>query len=315
MKQLTLCYSTHRPEILDVTANIMKEHDVIILEEPPHPQFHSMLTGKTELDDYMLELDVEYPLFSKKYNCFLQYLFAANKHIIQVEPFLEYLEKIHFFFADDHAPEDIDRRSILYDVYQAERHATGALIDYYKSSQSGNFYDILKAMQRFAKADAQRFKLRDTLRAQKIIESITTGRVFVEAGAIHTYLGHLLDKKLSGWLLNSRFIEAEISSHLKLEGTIFNPGDQLTLCYIFGEKISRNREDLLCGQSLVYTKIIHKEEIDDKNRSFPHLRNEISSINMVKSLTLEECRRLFSEISPLSTPHARKAVKKYLANR
>lgn len=315
MNQLTLCYSTHRPEILDVTIDIMKEHDVIILEEPPHPQFQSMLAGETALDDYMLELDLEYPLFSRKYNSLLQNLFASNKYIFQVEPFLEYLERIHFFFADDHSPEDIDRHSVLYDVYQAERKATGALIEYYKSSQSGNFYDILEAMQRFAKTDAQRFKLRDTLRAQGIIDSITTGRVFVEVGAIHTYLGHLLHKNLSGWLLKERFIENEIISHLELEGSILNPGDQLTLCYIFGEEISRKRENLLCAQSLIYTKIIHKEEIDDKTRSFPHLRNEISSINLVKSLDLEECRRLFSEILPLSTQHAREAVSNFSANR
>ncbi|NNK93660.1 MAG: hypothetical protein HKP41_04835 [Desulfobacterales bacterium] len=315
MNQLTLCYSTHRPEILDVTIDIMKEHDVIILEEPPHPQFQSMLAGETDLDDYMLELDLEYPLFSRKYNCLLQDLFSCNIDIIQLEPFLEHLERIHFFFAEDHSPEDIDRPSILYDVYQAERNATSALIEYYKSSRSGNFYDILEAMQRFAKADAQRFKLRDTMRANSIIESITTGRdIFIEVGAIHKYLGHLLDKNLSGWLLNPRFIEEEIIGHLELEGTILNPGDQLTLCYIFGEKISRKRENLLCGQSLIYTKIIHKEEIDDKNRSFPHLRNEISSINLVKSLNLEECRRLFSDISSLSTQQAREAVSNYSAN-
>ena len=312
MNQLTLCYSIHRPEILNVTIDIMKKHDVIILEEPPHPDFQTMLAGTTDLDDYLLEIDVDYPLFSRKYNDLLQYLFAGGKDILQVEPFLEHLERIHFFFAEDHSPEELDRNTVLYDVYQAERKATGALIEYYKSSRSDNFHDILEAMQCFAKADAHRFRLRDTLRAQTIIESITSGRnIFVEAGTIHRYLGYLLNKNLSGLLLKPRLIEEEIMRHLRLQGTILNPGDHLTLCYIFGDEISRKREDLLCAQSLIYNKIIHKEEIDDETRSFPHLRNEINSINMVNSLTLEDCRRLFTRISPLSTKDAGTVVRKY----
>jgi hypothetical protein len=58
MSNITICFSTHRPENLGLTARIMQEHDVIILEEPPHADFAEVLSGDVPLDEHLLELDV-----------------------------------------------------------------------------------------------------------------------------------------------------------------------------------------------------------------------------------------------------------------
>ena len=59
MKKLTVCYSIHRPETLSLTARVMEQHQVIILEEPPHEDFSRVLSGHIPLEEHLLELDVD----------------------------------------------------------------------------------------------------------------------------------------------------------------------------------------------------------------------------------------------------------------
>lgn len=296
---------------------VMQQHDAIFLEEPPHDRFQDMLVGDFAIDDLLLELDVEYPLFTRQYYKMLQTMKVEGKDIVQLEPFIAYLLQIHFFFAEGHAPEELDQNTVLYDVYLAERNATGRLIAYYKASQAGDFDKLLQAMQAFAKADAQRFKLRDTLRASAIVDALKKGYdTFVEAGTMHQYLQSQLKKSSpQGWMLKIRWIEHDIAAGLGLKGDIVSPGDELTFAYIFGKPLSTMQQNLLCARSLIYAKIIQKEEVDGGEQSFPHVRDECRVIKTVNTLSLNDCRRLYKEIFSLSTHEAQDAVQGYLSRK
>ena len=80
MNTITICYSTHRLETLELTARIMHEHDVIILEEPIHVDFSEVLKGNVEIEEHLLELDTGYPEFI---------LDAVHCYIIQAHAFLD----------------------------------------------------------------------------------------------------------------------------------------------------------------------------------------------------------------------------------
>ena len=99
---ITLGLSVHRPEMIPIAAVLMRRHDAIFLEEPPAAGFEQMLEGSLDVDDYLLQLDLEYPEFSRNMCYLLQELKAAGKKIYQVEPFLEILAGIHDFFAEGH---------------------------------------------------------------------------------------------------------------------------------------------------------------------------------------------------------------------
>jgi hypothetical protein len=314
MNILTLCYSNHRPETLAMVSALMQQHEAIFLEEPPHDCFQDMLRGNYAIDDLLLELDVEYPLFIHQYYQILQKMKVQGKDIMQLEPFLAYLLRIHFFFAEGHAPQELDQGTVLYDVYIAERNATGCLIAYYKASQADDFDRLLLAMQAFAKADAQRFKLRDTLRADAIVSALKKGcNTFVEAGTMHQYLQTELKKNIPpGWTLKVRWLENEIASGLELKGNMISPGDELTFAYIFNKTLNRAQENLLCARSLIYAKIIHKEEIDGGDQLFPHVHDEFKAIKTVNMLSFNDCRKIYNNISPLATHEAQEAVQRYL---
>jgi hypothetical protein len=145
-----------------------------------------MLQGALAVDDYLQELDLEYPAFSREMCYLLRRLRAEGKKIFQVEPFLEILLGIHEFFAKGHRPEELDPKSVQYPVYLAERNATGALLAYYQTVMTGSFEASIEAIKRFARLDAARFRLRDSLRAQALAPLVKKyPSVFVEAGVIH----------------------------------------------------------------------------------------------------------------------------------
>ena len=315
MKPITIGFSIHRPEVIDITADLMHHHDVIVLEEPPANGLQEMLQGTLSIDDYLLPAEVEYPEFSRRMCRLLRELSQDGKKIVQVEPFLEHLLAIHTFFSKGHRPEELEKDSIHHQVYQAERDATKALLDYYQIVMNGSFKDAIQAIIRFARFDAARFRLRDSLRAQALaVELNRESSAFIEAGAIHLALYHLLKKRLPKPVqLKPVFLARKALNIIGVKGHLFGPGDQLTLIYIFHPRIHGTlREELLAARSLIYSKLIEKEEVTANLKTFPHVRNELACIGTVKLLTLEDCGRLFPLIRNIKTVHARQIVDDYL---
>jgi len=314
MKRTTIGFSIHRPEIIPATADLMRWHEAIFLEEPPVPEFRQMLTGALSIDDYLLLVDVEYPEFSRGMCRLLRELYQNGKKIIQVEPFLQNLLEVHAFFSRGHCPNELKPESIQHQVYLTERDTTKALLNYYQIVMNGSFEATVKAIIRFARSDAARFRLRDRLRAQALASQITQyPSAFVEAGAIHYSLYPLLRQSVPKQVqIKPVFLAHKALKTLGQKGHLFGPGDQLTLTYIFHPDIrGTQREDLLAARSLIYTKLIEKEELSAELKNFPHVRNERVCMQTVNLLTLDDCGRLFSLIRRLKTAHARQLVEDY----
>ncbi len=292
----------------------MKNHDVILLEEPLHPDFHKALGGTVNLEDHLLELDTDYPAFTLGQYRLLQQFFQTGKEIVQVEPYFDHLLWIQYFLADGHRPDEIPPKTPVHAVYCAEHEATKNLIEYYSIVHGDDFQKILTAMNSFAMADAERFILRDSLRAKRILELLVPGKdTYVEAGSMHLLLRRLLNKNLpEGWRLRIHDIDGETLKMLNFRGSLFSPGDELTLDYILGRTVSQHQWQMCCAQALIYSKIIIKEEISSGDGEFPHTRNEIRSITAVKKLSLEKCRILFQQIRSLTSFEAAAMTERYL---
>lgn len=307
---LSLVYGNHRPETLVHAAEEMARHDIIILEEPPHPNFTEMLTGNLAIEEFMLELDLEYPAFSHQQYTLLRQLFAKGKTILQIEPFVEHLLQIHDFFADENAPEDLPRPSLLYDVYCREKEATATLIDYYQYVRTDDFPAIINAIKKFAEADAKRFHLRDRLRADSIISALTKDKsVFVEAGPMHLLLHDFIEGLLPpAWQLKTSSSEQILLGRQGVKAKLFSPGDELTIAYLRHARFKDEQLDLLAARSLIYAKIVTKEEMADGQTLYAHAQDEHEVISMVNSFSFSECKRLFFQLRDDDTISARKRV-------
>jgi hypothetical protein len=316
MPKITLGLSVHRSEMIPFIADCMRRHDAIFLEEPPAAGFKQMLEGTLDVDDYLGELDVEYPAFSRNMCYLMQELKAEGKKIFQVEPFLEILPDIHEFFAEGHCPEELDMNSIRYPVYLAERNATKSLLDYYQAAMTGSFDETIAAIKQFARLDAARFRLRDSLRTQALaplVKKYTSA--FIEAGVIHYPLWGLLRRQVSpANRLRLIFLADVALQTLGRKGHLYGPGDQLTLLYIFHSSLAQpGREAILAARSLIYSKLIAKEEATDDLNALPHLRDELACIQIVRHLSLDDCRQLFPLVRRAKSADARQIIAEYLA--
>jgi hypothetical protein len=233
-----------------------------------------------------------------------------------VEPFLEILLGIHQFFAEGHGPAELNKDSVQYPVYLAERNATKALLEYYQTAMTGSFEDTIGAVKQFARMDAARFRLRDSLRAQEL--NLNVGKFsssYVEAGVIHYPLWRLLRKQtLQPKKVQIMHLADEALKTMGDKGHLYGPGDQLTLLYVFHPGLATTRrETLLAARSIIFSKINEKEELTDDISRFPHLRDELTCIRTTQQLDLDDCRRIFPLVRRAKSSDARQLVARHLA--
>jgi len=311
---ITIGFSTHRPETLPFAAEQMQRHEAILLEEPETPGFEQMLQGKLTIENYLLESDFEYPEFSRRSCELFQSLYQNGKQLFQVDPFITQLNAIHDFFAAGGKPHEIDADSPRGIVYNAERDYSAALLAYYKECLTAPFDNVVRLVKRFAREDARRGRLRDQMRAEAINTLIPAYQsVYVEAGLLHLSLLNRLRERLpTEYRIRPAYLMAPVVRQFTTRRQAWGPGDMLTLLYTYRPDYAQPRADHLAAQSLIYTKIIIKEEIAAPANSFPHTRNEVESSALVQKLRYSDCEKLYARIKNRTTKEAMEIVREYV---
>ncbi len=308
---LTLAFSSHRPEILPLAEERMTRHDQVVMEEPATPEFERMLAGKLSLDDYLLSVDFEYPDFVRAAARLLRRLAARGIAVWACEPFTARLLEIHDHLAGGGRPDDFRSDERLWPVYAAEREATGRLLAFYSAAAGDDFDRLLTAVCAFAQADAARFVLRDRLRAAAIADRLQDydGRVYVEAGYLHLRLLRALRRQLPDRaVIRPRFLLRDVYRAAGLKAHLYGPGDRLTLAFIFGRPPAAHRQKLLAARSLIYNRLIVKDEIAPGDDPFPDAAEEIRVIGLVDRLGLPECGRMYERLRGLKPLAARRRL-------
>ena len=313
--RVTVALSQHRPEIVRPAADLMARHDTIILEEPPSGELARLLAGDLPVDDYVRQIDTEYPEFSRGMARARVKLQARGRRIVAVEPFLGHLVAIHESFAAGASPADLQPASERQRVYQAERDATAALLAFYEVAVRGSFDQTVSAVKRFARQDARRFVLRDRLRARALAPLLRTcGSAYIEAGQMHYTLWRYLRQALgAAGTVQLRFLMDDRVQHPDRRQHLYGPGDLLTLLYMFHPGIRDHREDLLAARSLIYNRIITQSEMPAVGTAAPHADDETAVLGRVRRLSLADCRHLYPLIRQEKTAPARAIVDRYLA--
>jgi hypothetical protein len=313
-KRITIGFSTHRPETLPFAAAQMQRHEAILLEEPGIPGFEQMLKGDLSIENYLRETEFEYPEFSRRSCELFQTLYQHGKHLFQVDPFITQLNAIHDFFASGGTPQEIKPDTTRHRVYNAEHDYSAALLAYYEKCLTAPFNKVVDLVKRFAREDARRGRLRDQMRAEAIIAIIPPYEtVYVEAGLLHLSLLNQLAKKLpAAYFIRPVYLLAPVVRQLNTRRQALGPGDKLTLLYTYRPDYDQTRADRLAAQSLIYTKILIKEEMVGAENSFPHTRNEVESAALVQQLTYSDCEALYACIKNRTTKEAMQVVRAYL---
>ena len=287
---MLVVFVSHRVEQLPLLEELAGKYDTIVLEEPKNRELEELLEGKMDVEEYVKWLDTPFPLFTRYQAEMLLRLHRIGKKILQVEPYLEVIEGIHDA-VEAGVFEEYIKDETVEAVREVERRATEAHLRYQEVFMKRNFDKLVEATVSFAKVDAERFRMRDYMRAKALSK---LGDVLVEAGQMHV----LLPKCLRRMGVEVETVSLpEIAAKkcgLKL---IHNPGTVLTRKYIVGEKVNPEEEKLLAAQALVYISIVSKEEmLPTKENPFPHLIDEIRAAKFASKLSYQNCRKVFEKM-------------------
>ncbi|WP_457755490.1 hypothetical protein [Thermodesulfatator indicus] len=314
MRLITVGLTPHRQEFLVPTWELMRCHEVIILEEPPDPYFPKVIKGEISIETYLEKIESGFPEYTRLNLEFLQKLYKEGKSICQVEPYLERWLIIREMLDSGVPREEVEKIRELSEVYQSEHETFGKLLDYYAAMQ-GPFDSLVQKIKDFARADAKRLALRDKMRAKEIlslIRRLPNKTIYVEAGYIHLKLIYYLAKvKKNLFCLKVENLLLKALKARGFNGVLPSPGDGLTSYYLFGGKHRNISEDLLAARSIVYIKLIEKEELSPTpEEPFPHLKNELFWRLFVWQLSYEECKTLDKFIRLLTTQKAREMAQR-----
>ncbi len=300
-------FTSYRPETLPFIEEYMGKCDAVILEEPHTPGFCEMIDNELPIEEYLMLSDFGFPEYAQRACQMLRRLSSKGVIFHQLDPFMDELVRIHEFFASGGTPDEISEKSVTGDVYLCERDWTKKLISFYKKSCNSNFELLVDAVKRFARADAKKGNLRNLMRARELVKFFCHyDSVYIEAGYLHfILLRQLLRLRPEKVKIKPVYPMSEVIKSLTKRKQVLGPGDLLTFLYSFHSEPDALKADTLAAQSLIYNKIVNKEEMVSDDNSYPHTRNEIESISLATSLNYSQCRDIFSIIRHLKTPEAR----------
>jgi len=297
-KEITVLFTSYRIELLQHFEEEARKSDVIILEEPENENLINLLEGKISVEDYVRNLDTTFPLFAKYLGEMLKNLTIMDKKILQIEPYLKTLEDIYRAIESNEF-EELTKNPEVEMVRDIEKKATEALIRYHETFLKGDFDALVEATIRFTKADAERFRVRDHMRAKKIAEVISeedAPRILIEAGHMHVLLPEYLKRMLNDSEIRTVSL-TEIAAKRCGIDLVPNPGNELTRMYILGEPVSEEMERLLAARGLIYISLISKDEkIPTKDTPYPHLVEEVKVAKFASKLSYEDCKTVFGKI-------------------
>jgi hypothetical protein len=312
---ITIGLASHRLEVLPAVWEEMLQHEAIVLEEPPEKDFPDLLEGNISPADYLADKDVWFPEFSIQQLEMVKELHARGKTILQVEPYQERLIRIHESLAAGQSRAEVENQPDLKEVYAAEHGTSRNLLAFYAAAHTAPFLQVVARVKEFARADAVRFRLRDTLRAEALAPLAQQfSRLYVEAGYIHLFLLKTLAGLITGkarlkfkYALGSRSLEA-IGRPRPM-----GPGDLLTLYHILRTPLSPEKEDLLAGRSLIHIQLLDKTEKAPGADPTPHLTDEIRAVRLSSRLSLEDCANLYPKVRKAAPEEAVVVVADHLA--
>jgi hypothetical protein len=314
---ITIGFSSHRLEVLPVVREEMSRYKAIVLEEPPEEDFQDFLEGKISTADYLEDKDVEFPEFSIRQLEMIKGLHDEGKAIFQVEPYQERLIRIHESLAAGHPRTEVENRPEFREIYAVESAASRTLLTFYAAAHTAPFPRVVETVKEFARADAARFRLRDSLRAEAIAPLTQKfSRLYIEAGYIHLFFLKALAGLAAGKVrLKPKFVLASRALPIISRPRPLGPGDLLTLHYIFGGRISPEKENLLAARSLIHIQLLNKSEIAPGADPTPHLTDEIRAVRLSSPLSLEDCTNLYPKVRKATPEEAVELVTNYLARK
>lgn len=292
--KITVALTSHRVEELKQLEEEINKNQVLILEEPENKSLYQFFEGKMDIEEYIEHINTSFPVFTRSYLHLLKRLYGEGLEIVQIDPYSQNLEEI---YRDIEKGGHGDLQGKEMDVVRkVEKRVTYTWLKYHQEFLDQNFDEIVRGTVLFARADAQRFRSKDLMRARHIASFVeeVDGNVMVEAGRMHFLLPEFLKNMIGN--IDTIDLVDRTARDCDLE-LVQNPGNVLTEKFILDEKLTDDEASLMAAQGLIYISLIKKEELLPTDEyPCPHLKDEVEVAKYANSLSYEQCREEFQRI-------------------
>lgn len=293
--KITVALTSHRVEEIQQLEEEARKNQILILEEPENKSLYQFFEGELDIEEYIEQVNTSFPVFTRNYLQLLKQLYEDGLEIVQMDPYSQNLEEI-YWDIEKGGHGDLQGKEMDV-VKKVERRVTYTWLKYHQEFLDQDFDGIVKGTVLFARADAQRFRSKDLMRAKHIARFTERidGSVMVEAGRMHFLLPEFLRSMVDSNVNTVDLVE-RTARDCGLE-LLQNPGNMLTEKYILDEKLTDDEAGLMAAQGLIYISLIKKEELLPTDEyPCPHLKDEIKVAEYANSLSYHQCKEEFERI-------------------
>ncbi len=295
---LTVVLTPPRIEYLRHLEEISRGHDALIIEGPEVESFWEFLRGKIRVDEYLYDLELEYPEFTRELYLMAKRVNDCGVKVIPLDPYQTIAQEIKVAAIMGRLKEHLKSPINKY-VALIELSISRVLREYYMAMLARDFERLVDLTIRFARLDAERIRFRCELRARRLSELVRgneiRGRVAVHAYHLHDVFVKYLRNKINTAEISVVDLREEVAKRLGVRLPP-HPGRELTLSHVHRRRMSRDEEMLLAARSLIHVSMMPKRELrPSEENKYPHLKKDLEILTFVNSLDYEGCRRYYLE--------------------
>ncbi len=292
-----------RPEFVKEFETIAKDAASIIAELPYGELINEFLQGSLPVDDALLELELDYPFFTRELLLCLRRLKENGKDILLVDPYQEIAVDIKVKLFLRKGLEKLEQDLTARYIAMIELSISKILQEYEKARKDGDFDKLVELTIRYAKFDAERIRFKTELRVRKIIELINMKAVKFPL-VVHThFLNRLIAQELQK-RLGDKYEISEIDLYEIVQkrlnmASFEHPGRKLTEVFLLHRNITREELQLLAAKTLLFVTLYPKHELlPTPTEPFPMLKKDFEISKMLSNVSnIEECKNLYQRLT------------------
>ncbi len=297
-----------RPESIPELEGLIDEFNIrsLVLELPEPPLIKEFFEGKISVDDVLLDLELEYPMFTRELLLLAKRAYDRGIHVLFVDPYQEIATRIKVKLFFRKGLDELDRDLTARYIAMLELNIGKIFQEYYKAYSRRDFDKLLETTLKYAKFDAERMRFRTELRIRKLIEIFNT---IEKPVLVHThFINKLLPKEIErrlGAPVEIVDIYERMLRKIGIEKPIEHPGRRLTQAYLLHDETDPEKLRILAAKTIILVSQYPPVElIPSKENPYPMLRKDIEILKQLEGKdNIEELKRTYQKLVERTATH------------
>ncbi len=298
MVDIAVLLTPPRPESIQDLEKYLTNVKTFIIELPETETFREFLNGNLSVDEVLMDLELEYPLFTRELLLLCKRVYDKGINVIPLDPYQEIATniKVKLFFRK--GLNELDRDLTARYIAMLELNLGKIYQEYSKAYSKKDFDKLIEMTMKYAKIDAERMRFRTELRIRRIQEIIND---LEKPIAIHThFINRLLPRELEKRLnINVEVIDLyEIMLRNAGYEIIEHPGRKLTEKYLLHDVHNVEELKLLAAKTIILVSQYPLRELLPTDREkYPLLKIDYEILRRIDKIdNIEELKRIYYEI-------------------